>query len=80
MPIKCEICGSKLKSTQRLKRAIEADDGYLIICIGCRTHNKHLLGDEMRCTAIRNKGKKCLLFRFSKNSDLCRYHWREKDV
>ena len=45
MPIKCEVCGAKLKSTQRLKRAIEADSGYFIICISCRTHNKYLLGD-----------------------------------
>jgi len=80
MPIKCEVCGGRVKSTQRLKRAIEADESYIIICTICRSNAKELLNDDYRCTNVRVGGDKCKAFRFSKKSDLCRYHWGKENA
>ena len=80
MRLKCEICDGKLKSTQKLKRAIEADRGYFVICTICRSNAKELVDDDYRCMSIRVNGLKCKAFRFTRNSDLCRFHWGEINV
>ena len=41
MKFSCEICNSKMSATKRLKDVKAADEGYFIICIVCRTDNKH---------------------------------------
>ena len=72
MKFSCEICNSKMSATKRLKDVKAADEGYFIICIVCRTDNKHLIGKELRCS-------ECNHVRFSRQSEFCRYHWRKNN-
>ena len=70
MKFSCEICNGNMSATKRLKDVKAADEGYFIICIVCRTDNKHLIGEGLRCSS-------CKQLRFSRQSKLCRLHWRE---
>lgn len=72
----CDICGRRVKTTQRIIKCYEKDPDYVLICIVCRDDAEEKVLDDMRCIANNSRGKKCRGIRFTHKHSYCRTHWR----